>query len=118
MKIIGKCIAAGPLLAAVFVLSACGGSTIDASVGGTVAGLSGGTSVILVNNGTDPITVSGNGTFTFDQQIAAGSGYSVTVQTQPIGETCLVTNGSGTIDSEGDDVTTVTVTCYATGTQP
>ena len=83
-----------------------------------MAGLSGGTSVILVNNGTDPITVSGNGTFTFDQQIAAGSGYSVTVQTQPIGETCLVTNGSGTIDSEGDDVTTVTVTCYATGTQP
>jgi hypothetical protein len=100
-------------------LSACGGgSGFNASVGGSVSGLSGGTSVILVDNGSDPITVGANGNFTFDQQIESGNGYAVTVQTQPIGETCLVANGSGTIDGEGDAVTSVTVTCYATGTQP
>jgi hypothetical protein len=104
-------------LAAALILSACGGGA-DADVGGNVVGLSGGTNVVLLNNGSDPITVSANGSFTFDQQIASGSAYSVSVQTQPIGETCLVTNGSGTIDGEGDAVTTVTVTCYATGTQP
>jgi hypothetical protein len=118
MKTIAKFLACSPLLAAALLLSACGGGAIDASVGGTMAGLSGGTSAVLVNNGSDPITVGANGTFTFDQQIQSGAAYSVTVQTQPIGETCLVTDGSGTIDSEGDDITSVVVTCYATGTQP
>jgi hypothetical protein len=105
------------VLTAALMLSACGG-TVDADVGGNVVGLSGSTNVVLLNNGSDPITVSANGGFTFDQQIASGSAYSVSVETQPIGETCLVTNGTGTIDSEGDAVTTVTVTCYASGTQP
>jgi hypothetical protein len=100
------------------ILSACGGAGADATVGGSVAGLSGGTSVILLNNGSDPITVGGNGGFTFDQQVPSGSAYSVTVETQPIGETCLVSSGTGAIDGEGDDVTNVAVNCYATGTQP
>ena len=106
------------LAGAASLLSACGGTETDASVGGTVAGLSGGTSVVLLDNGSDPITVGANGSFTFDQQVQSGNTYSVTVETQPIGETCLVTGGSGTIDGEGDDVTNVTVVCYATGTQP
>jgi hypothetical protein len=114
MNISGKILS----LAAIVTLGACGGGGIDARVGGTVAGLSGGTNVVLANNGSDPIAVGGNGSFTFDQQIESGDAYSVTVQTQPIGETCLVTHGSGTIDGEGDAVTTVTVNCYATGTQP
>ena len=108
-------------LAVVFaaaLLCGCGGSGADVSVGGTLSGLSGGTSVVLLNNGSDPITVGSNGTFTFDQQVQSGGTYSVTVETYPIGENCSVTNGSGKIDGEGDDVTNVTVFCYASGTQP
>lgn len=96
-------------------LAACGGSGAVASIGGTVVGLSGGTSVVLLNNATDPITVSANGSFTFDQQIDSGAAYSITVETQPIGESCTVTNGSGTVDTAGDSVTNVVVSCYATG---
>jgi hypothetical protein len=98
-----------------FALSGCGG-VLDATIGGTVTGLSGGTSLVLVDNGADPITVPGNGTFTFDQTVQAQNAYNVTVQTQPIGETCTVTNGTGTVTQNGGNVTDVTVTCNATTT--
>jgi hypothetical protein len=101
--------------ATALLVAGCGGGTVDATIGGTVVGLSGGTTVELVNNGSDPITVGGNGTFSFDVQIASGSSYNVTVQTQPIGEICTVTDGSGTVDSNGDAVTNVVVSCDATG---
>ncbi len=96
-------------------LSGCGG-VIDASIGGTVSGLAGGTSVVLQNNGSDPITVSANGTFTFDKTISAQNTYDVTVETQPIGETCTVTNGTGTVTQNGGDVTDVAVACNVTTT--
>ena len=99
--------------AAAFLISGCGGTTVNATIGGTVAGLSGGTTVILTNNGTDPITVGANGAFTFDVQIASGSNYNVTVQTNPSGETCTVVDGSGTVDGDGDQVTSVVVNCNA-----
>jgi len=99
--------------AAALSLSGCGGTTVNATIGGTVVGLSGGTSVVLLNNGSDAISVGANGGFTFDVQIASGSGYNVTVQTQPIGETCTVTSASGTVDANGDQVTSVVVSCLA-----
>lgn len=101
-------------LASTALLAGCGGTTVNATVGGTVNGLSGGTTVILVNNGSDPITVGSNGSFTFDVQIASNSAYNVTVQTQPIGETCAVVNGTGTVDGNGDEVTSVVVNCNTT----
>ncbi len=36
-------------------------------------------------------------------------GYSVTVMNQPVGQTCAVTSGAGTMGSE--NLTNVTVTC-------
>lgn len=39
--------------------------------------------------------------------------YDVTVLTQPVGQTCAVANGSGTIDVSGDDVSSVSVSCAA-----
>jgi hypothetical protein len=99
--------------ATALLVAACGMGTIDATIGGTVNGLSGGTTVTLVDNGTDPITVSTTDTFSFDVQIASGSNYNVTVMTQPIGETCAVVNGSGTVDSSGDPVSNVVVNCSA-----
>ena len=79
------------------------------TIGGTVSGLNPSTSVTLLDNGGNALTVSANGSFTFTTAIASGSTYSVTVGTQPTGETCTVTNGSGTVGSA--NVTNVAVAC-------
>jgi hypothetical protein len=97
---------------AVLLVAACGG-LLDATIGGTVNGLSGGTTVGLTDNGIDPISVNANGNFTFDAQIQAGSTYNVAVTSQPIGETCTVTNGTGTVKQNSGDVTNVRVSCLA-----
>ncbi len=86
--------------------------TIEYTVGGTVSGLSG--SVVLQNNGTDNETVSSDGAFTFATAIATGSPYAVTVLTQPTGQTCTVTNSSGSVGSS--NVTNVGVTCISNDT--
>jgi len=84
------------------------------SIGGTVSGLSASTSVKLLDNGGNALTVSANGSFTFTTKLASGATYSVTVGTQPTGETCTVTNGSGTVGSA--NVTNVAVACAASAT--
>src|SRR4029077_16556584 len=95
------------LLVFTLVLNACGGGggyggssgppPVTYTVGGTVSGLPSGHSVVLLDNGGDSTTVSSNTTFTFATAIAAGSQYTVTVGTQPTGETCTVTGGMGAI---------------------
>lgn len=102
-------------LAAAMAATGCGLAKVDAKIGGTVSGLSVGATVSLVNNGTDQITVGTAGSFYFDVLIAAGATYNVTVATNPTGEICTVTNGSGTVDQNGDSVTGVTVNCVAGG---
>ncbi len=77
------------------------------AVGGTVSGLIG--AVILQNNGGDNLSVTSNGPFTFSNIVQDGTAYSVTVSSQPVGQTCAITNGSGTIS--GADVTNVQVAC-------
>ena len=75
-------------------------------VGGMVSGLTG--IVELLNNGGDLLTINANGVFTFPAPVAYGSGYAVTVRTQPTGKTCSVSNGTGTI---GGPVGNVAVVC-------
>ncbi len=82
------------------------------TIGGAVSGLGAGKSVGLLNNGGDAITRNANGGFTFPTALASGAAYSVTVGTQPAGQTCTVTNGSGTVGSA--NVTNVTVSCIVT----
>lgn len=94
-----------------FVLSGCGGSGSSSLIGFTVKGLSTGTTLTLVNNGANPITVSTNGTFAFSVPIASGSSYSVAVYTPPIGQVCTIANGNGVVDSSGNPVANITVTC-------
>ncbi len=77
------------------------------SVGGTVSGLSG--TVVIQDNSGDNLAVTANGSFTFPTKLAAGAAYTVTVLTNPAGQTCTVTNGSGTMGSA--NVTNVAVTC-------
>ena len=86
------------------------------TIGGTVSGLAPGDSVVLGDNGGDPLTLTANGAFTFATSLASGASYSVTVVTQPGGadggaETCTVGAGTGTVGS--GNVTNVTVTCVA-----
>ncbi len=84
------------------------------SVGGTVSGLTG--TVVLQDNGGDNLSVSANGPFTFATALAGGAAYNVTVKTNPTGQTCTISNGSGTIASA--NVTNIAVTCTAnTATQ-
>ena len=84
-----------------------GGGTSGYTVGGTASGLSG--TLVLQDNGGDDLTVGGNGPFTFATPVADGTGYQVTVKTSPAGQTCQVTNGSGTIAAA--NVTNVAVSC-------
>jgi hypothetical protein len=94
-------------------LAACGGN-VNASVGGTVSGLGTGLSLTLQNNNTDTITVNANGAFQFPTQLQSGAAYAVTIRTQPTGQSCSVANGTGSVDSAGDDVSSVTVACITT----
>jgi hypothetical protein len=55
------------------------------------------------------VTVNANGTFTFGTHLNNSASYSVTVKTQPAGQLCSVSGGSGTIS--GANVTTVVVNC-------
>ena len=89
---------------------ACGGGS-DATIGGTVSGLGSGLSLTLQNNNADYLIVASNQSFTFAKAIASNTGYNVTLLTQPVGQTCVVANGSGTVDSLGDPVSDVAVTC-------
>ncbi len=81
------------------------GGVFRYTVGGTLSGLTG--TVVLQVNGADNLSLSGNGAFTFDTSIADGATYAVTVLTQPAGQTCTVTNGSGTLG--GAAITNVAV---------
>ena len=68
--------------------------------------------LVLADNGGDNLTVAANATtFTFATALAGGAAYAVTVVTQPTGQTCTVSNGSGMVGSS--NVTTVAVTCTA-----
>ena len=82
------------------------------TIGGTVSGLGAGKSVGLLNNGGDGVTVNANGGFTFATALASGAAYNVTVGTQPTGQTCSVTNGSGTVGAA--NITNVAVACIVT----
>ena len=79
------------------------------TVGGTVTGLSG-AGLVLANGGGN-LPISGNGSFTFPIALAGGSAYSVSVLAQPAGpgQTCTVSNGSGTMPLR--NVTSVSVAC-------
>lgn len=89
-------------------------STDAFSVGGTVSGLKGSGLQLLVNGG-DAEAIGGDGAFEFDNPLADGSEYDVSVGFQPSGpdQICSVSAGQGVLS--GADVTDVLVTCADTG---
>jgi hypothetical protein len=76
------------------------------TIAGSISGLSG--TVGLSQNG-DVLSVSSNGAFVFSQSVAYGGSYSVVVSAQPVGQTCVVSAGSGSPLT--GDVSDVSVSC-------
>ena len=80
------------------------------TVGGTISGLASGGLVLV--NGSDTLSVKpGASSFTMPTPVAYTSTYAVTLQTQPTGLTCSISNGTGTMGSAA--VTNITVACSA-----
>ena len=75
------------------------------TVGGNVFGLVG--TIVLKNNGINPITLAADGPFTFPSQTDATT-YTITTSASQT-QTCTVNNGAGTI--AGADVTDVFIDC-------
>jgi N-acetylneuraminic acid mutarotase len=96
-------------------LAGCGGgsststtSTTNYTVGGTISGLT--VSSVVLANGKATVTIAaGANSWVFPSSFVAGSSYSVTVQTQPVGEMCEVTSGGSGMDT--GPVGNVTVVC-------
>ncbi len=80
------------------------------SVKGAVTGL---TAKLVLQNGSNEVSVLGDGEFSFE--VTSGSRYNVVVKTQPNGQLCTVTNGSGTATAAVSDVA---VSCQASATPP
>lgn len=79
------------------------------SIGGRVSGLTGVLSV--QNNGGDELMVVSNGLFSFAGRLLSGATYAVTVQAQPAGQQCTVTNANGTVAAA--DVASIQIACAA-----
>ncbi|MDT8420395.1 MAG: hypothetical protein RQ754_08190 [Desulfuromonadales bacterium] len=95
-----------------FIMMSCGGGGSSSSrdtfsVGGTVTGLSG--TLVVQNNGGDDLNINADGSFTFTSDLDDSATYNVTILTQPNGQTCSVSTGSGTISAA--DVNNVSISC-------
>ncbi len=86
-------------------------TTINYTVGGTVAGLGPASTVVLRITGGETVTRTTNGSFVFPTPRPDGTSYSVTVQSHPSNprQTCVVANGGGTLN--GFNVSNVQVQC-------
>ncbi|MBS2024254.1 MAG: hypothetical protein JST92_17775 [Deltaproteobacteria bacterium] len=82
-------------------------SGVTWSLGGSITGLS---SSITLLEGSDPLTLTHNGPFTFTSRIGDGAHYSVSISTPPSSpaQTCTLSNASGDAHA---DVTNVTIDC-------
>ncbi len=70
-------------------------ATLTFTIGGTVTGLAAGQQVTLLNNGSDAKVVVANGVYAFTTPVPFNGSYAVTVGTQPVGQNCSVSSGSG-----------------------
>ena len=85
-------------------------ATGEFAIRGTVSGLTG-NGLVLQNNGGNDLPISADGPFTFGNRLTDGATYTVTVRTQPTGQSCVVQNPSGTIHSA--DASNIGVSCVS-----
>jgi hypothetical protein len=100
------------LAAPLLWLAGCGGggggnATLSASLSGLGAGLS----VALQVNSANDITLTSDQAFNFPSTLTSNRGYRVTVLTQPVGQSCTIANGSGSVDSIGNNVGGIAIAC-------
>ena len=97
--------ATGTITSNITVAVTCTSNTTNFTLGVAVTGLTG--TLVVQDDKADQLSFTTNTTQTFAKTYASGSTYSVTIVTQPTGQTCTLTNGSGTITAN----TTVSATC-------
>ncbi len=103
---IGTLLAASCLVAAAATCSGEGDGT-QFTLGGSAAGVVGGT--LVLSDGSQTLTVTTSGAFAFRSGLDDGESYEVTVIEPPPGRLCTVDNGLGSI--EGANVDDVEVVC-------
>ncbi len=79
------------------------------TIGGNVSGLGNGDAVVMQNNAGDNLATSNNGAFTFSTPLLPGAPYNVSIFSISLGQSCSVTQGSGTVATS--NVTDVEVVC-------
>lgn len=99
----------GDLLTVISAIPASSPPAPTYTIGGSVTGLAG-AGLVLQNNAADDLAIATGGAFQFALPLPAGAPYAVSVSTQPAGQTCTVTSGSGKVQA---DVVNVLVTCVA-----
>ncbi len=97
-------------------LFSCSGSSDEETdqtyrVGGLVSGLVG--TVQIVNSGSQPQSISTNGSYQLTQDFDSGDGYSVMVHQNPTNQTCVIENGTGNVANA--DITNVNIVCQNSG---
>ncbi|WP_431265652.1 lactonase family protein [Roseateles chitinivorans] len=82
------------------------------AVGGSVTGLAGG-ELVLTLNGTQPLSVRGDGSFTFPQALADGLRYVIAVQSHPAmpAQTCVVAPELAQGQVSGADMRRASIQC-------
>lgn len=108
-----------PTCVAPQVLNAATNTCVNPSIpthliGGNVAGLANGASLTLILNTSSlnkTLVINSAGSFSFGSTsaLAEGTAFTVAVQTQPSGQSCVVTNASGQMSTS--DVANVQVNC-------
>ncbi|MFZ6772932.1 hypothetical protein ACO0LB_09485 [Undibacterium sp. SXout7W] len=67
----------------------------------TVSGLTSGSTLVMADTAigiVDKYAVTADGTYSFNWSLLTGANYSASVDTQPSGQTCTVSNGAGVAD--------------------
>lgn len=82
------------------------------SVRGAITGLSSTGLSLRLNGGAAQAIAAGSTTFAF-ADVASGTAVSVTIASQPTGQTCAINGGDGRVG--GVDLTTASITCGAAG---
>ena len=80
------------------------------TIGGTISGPAG-SGMVLVNGSDTLAVMPGASSFTMPTAVAYTSTYAVSVQTQPTGLTCSLSNATGTMGSAA--LTNIAITCSA-----
>ena len=103
--------AKGTITSNITVNATCTSNTSNYTISVATTGLTG--TLVVADNVGPTLTFTSNTTQTFSNTYASGATYSVTITTQPTGQTCtLGSNSSGTITSN----ITVAATCVTNAT--